>query len=53
MFSLLGITEDQATRLASDHHIYLPKSGRINVAGLSEENVGYVADAIAEVSASS
>lgn len=53
MFSLLGITEDQATRLASDHHIYLPKNGRINVAGLSEENVGYVADAIAEVSASS
>jgi aspartate/tyrosine/aromatic aminotransferase len=53
MFSLLGITEDQATRLASAHHIYLPKNGRINVAGLAAENVGYVADAIAEVSASS
>lgn len=51
MFSLLGIDEDQATRLIDHHHIYLPRNGRINVAGIGEDNVDYVAEAIIEVTA--
>lgn len=51
MFSLLGIDEDQATRLTDHHHIYLPRNGRINVAGIGEDNVDYVAEAITEVTA--
>jgi len=52
MFSLLGISPDEARRLVEDHHIYLPSNGRINVAGLSETNVDLVANAIAAVTAS-
>ncbi|HVR31803.1 MAG TPA: amino acid aminotransferase [Acidimicrobiia bacterium] len=52
MFSLLGISPDEATRLVEDHHIYLPSNGRINVAGLGETNVDFVAGAIAAVTAS-
>ncbi len=51
MFSLLGIDEQAATRLIEEFHIYLPANGRINVGGLSDRNVDYVADAIAAVSA--
>jgi aspartate aminotransferase len=49
MFSLLGIDEDTARRLTDDYHIYLPTNGRINVAGISDANVDYVADAIVAV----
>lgn len=51
MFSLLGIEEAQAARLTDVHHIYLPRNGRINVAGIRENNTDYVADALAEVTA--
>ena len=49
MFSLLGISESEASRLTEEHHIYLPTNGRINVAGLSEDNVEAVASALADV----
>lgn len=49
MFSLLGIDEDQAARLTDVHHIYLPRNGRINVAGISDANADYVADALIDV----
>lgn len=49
MFSLLGITPEQATALTEEHHIYLPTNGRINVAGLSESNVDRVGMALAAV----
>jgi aspartate aminotransferase len=49
MFSLLGIDEEAAARLIDEFHIYLPGNGRINVAGISDRNVGHVADAIAAV----
>lgn len=51
MFSLLGVNEDQAARLTAYHHIYLPRNGRINVAGIGENTVDYVADALVEVTA--
>lgn len=53
MFSLLGISSEAAGRLVTDHHVYLPTNGRINVAGINDANVGYVADAIASVTATS
>lgn len=53
MFSLLGISSEAADRLVADHHVYLPTNGRINVAGINDANVGYVADAIATVTATS
>ncbi|HSJ29108.1 MAG TPA: amino acid aminotransferase [Acidimicrobiia bacterium] len=50
MFSLLGIDEEQARRLTEDHHVYLPRNGRINVAGIDHANAGRVAAAIVQVS---
>lgn len=47
MFSLLGITADAVVRLRERHHIYMTPDGRINLAGLNPDNVGYVSRAIA------
>lgn len=49
MFSYTGLSENQVERLTAEYGIYLPKDGRINVAGLNEENLDYVTDAIIEV----
>jgi aspartate aminotransferase len=49
MFSLLGLDAAAIEALRSEHHVYLPPDGRINVAGVSETNVERVADAIAAV----
>jgi aspartate aminotransferase, cytoplasmic len=40
------VTENQVKYLIADHHIYLLSSGRINMCGLNEKNVEYVAKAI-------
>ena len=47
MFSLLGITADAVVRLRERHHIYMTPDGRINLAGINTDNVGYVSRAIA------
>ena len=47
MFSLLGLDGPQLAALRELHHIYVPPDGRMNVAGISEVNVDYIADAIA------
>jgi len=47
MFSLLGLDEDGIAALREQHHVYMPRDGRINVAGISDGNVDYVARAIA------
>ncbi len=49
MFCFLGITPEQVERLKSDFGIYLVDSSRINVAGITEDNVGYLSDSIAAV----
>lgn len=49
MFSLLNLTPEQVATLQADKSIYFPGNGRINVAGLTETNIPYVADAIAGV----
>lgn len=49
MFSFLGISKEQAERLTKDFAIYLPNSGRVNVAGLNSGNLDYVVEAITAV----
>jgi aspartate/tyrosine/aromatic aminotransferase len=49
MFSLLRIHKDQVDILAREWGVYMPDSGRINVAGLSSKNINYVIDAISAV----
>ncbi|MDH3614022.1 MAG: aspartate/tyrosine/aromatic aminotransferase [Gammaproteobacteria bacterium] len=49
MFCFLGITAEQVARLKKDFGIYMVDSSRINVAGITQENVDYLADSIASV----
>ncbi|EGV62204.1 aspartate aminotransferase/Glutamic oxaloacetic transaminase AAT2/GOT1 [Yamadazyma tenuis] len=39
LFWYSGLTEQQSKKLLDEHHVFLPKSGRVNVAGLSDRNV--------------
>ena len=47
MFCFLGIPEDQVNRLKKDYGVYMVGSSRINTAGITAQNVNYLADAIA------
>lgn len=49
MFSFLGITPEQVERLKSEHAIYMVGSSRMNIAGLSEANIGHFASALKAV----
>jgi aspartate aminotransferase len=49
MFSILGLTVEQVQRLQSEFSVYMVNSSRINIAGISPENVDYLADAIIAV----
>lgn len=49
MFCFLGITPEQVERLKKDYGIYMVDSSRINMAGITEDNVGYLSDSIAAV----
>ena len=49
MFSFSGLEKDHVDRLIAEYGIYMPGSGRINVAGLSSSNLEYVVDAVASV----
>ncbi|KAF9872749.1 aspartate aminotransferase [Colletotrichum karsti] len=49
LFSCLALSPSQCETLVSKYHVHLPGSGRINVAGLSEDNVARAAQAIDEV----
>jgi aspartate/tyrosine/aromatic aminotransferase len=49
MFSLLPLSTQQIQRLRDERHIYLPGDGRINVAGINQNNVGYLAESLAAV----
>ncbi|EDV36801.1 uncharacterized protein Dana_GF11770 [Drosophila ananassae] len=46
MFSYTGLNESQVKVLINDYHIYLLKTGRINMCGLNTGNIDYVAKAI-------
>ncbi len=49
MFSFLGISEAQVKTLCDDYSIYIVNSSRINVAGINDQNIDYVAEAVAKV----
>ncbi|TNE62623.1 MAG: aspartate/tyrosine/aromatic aminotransferase [Alphaproteobacteria bacterium] len=49
MFSLLALTPDEVKRLRADRAIYFPDNGRINVAGMTDANIPYLAESIASL----
>jgi aromatic-amino-acid transaminase len=49
MFSYTGLAGEQVDRLRDEHAVYLIRSGRMCVAGLSTHNVDQVADAMAAI----
>ena len=49
MFCYLGVSAEQVARLKQDYGIYLVDSSRINVCGITEGNVSYLAESIAAV----
>ncbi|KAF4399940.1 hypothetical protein G4B88_021154 [Cannabis sativa] len=49
MFCYSGMTPEQVDRLTNEYHIYMTRNGRISMAGVTTGNVGYLANAIHEV----
>lgn len=49
MFSYTGLTAQQAQKLRKDHALYIVDNGRINVCGLTDENIATVAQRIVAV----
>jgi len=49
MFSFLGLSPEQAMRLRDEFSVYMLDSSRINVAGVNQRNLGYLAGAVAAV----
>ena len=46
MFCFTGMTPDQVAKLTKEYSVYLTKDGRISVAGISSNNVDYLAHAM-------
>lgn len=49
MFSFLGITPEQVSVLINEYSIYMVNSSRISIAGISHNNIDYLARSISEV----
>lgn len=49
MFCFVGISPEQVERIKSEHGIYMVNSSRINVAGITKNNVSHLASSIAAV----
>ncbi len=49
MFSYTGLSKEQVQRLMIEFSIYIVSSGRINVAGITPQNVDRLAEAISKV----
>ncbi|MGC6247079.1 amino acid aminotransferase [Bisgaard Taxon 45] len=49
MFSFCGLNPAQMDRLKEEFAIYAVRSGRINVAGITEQNIRYLCESIAKV----
>lgn len=49
MFSMLGLTVDQVQRLKKDYSVYMVNSSRVNIAGISEDNIDYLTDSVLAV----
>merc|ERR1719499_2952279 len=46
MFTYSGMTGEQVDKLANEWHIYMTRNGRISMAGVTSQNVGYLAKAM-------
>ena len=49
MFSFSGLSAKQVDRLREEFAIYAVRSGRINVAGITEDNIRYLCESIVKV----
>ena len=49
MFSFSGLSKEQVQKLRDEYSIYIVGSGRINVAGITADNIDALCDAIGEV----
>ncbi|MFZ7217439.1 amino acid aminotransferase [Avibacterium avium] len=49
MFSFSGLTPEQVDHLKEEFAIYAVRSGRINVAGITEDNIRYLCESIVKV----
>ncbi|HDR1022813.1 TPA: aspartate/tyrosine/aromatic aminotransferase [Pasteurella multocida] len=49
MFSFCGLNPEQMDRLKDEFAIYAVRSGRINVAGITEDNIRYLCESIVKV----
>ena len=49
MFSYTGLSPEQVDRLLKERAVYLVRSGRMCIAGLTTKNVDYVSQAVAAV----
>lgn len=49
MFSFSGLTAEQVDRLKDEFAIYAVRSGRINVAGITADNIRYLCESIVKV----
>jgi aspartate aminotransferase len=49
MFSFLGVNVDQVQTLVNEYSIYMVNSSRINVAGINDSNIEYLANSLATV----
>jgi aromatic-amino-acid transaminase len=48
MFSMLPLSKDQVLKLREGHAIYMADSGRFNVVGMSDEQIGRFTAAVVE-----
>ncbi|MBD5769760.1 amino acid aminotransferase [Marinomonas colpomeniae] len=49
MFSYSGLTLEQVRKLRSEYSIYIADTGRMSVAGVSDDNIDYLCESIAKV----
>lgn len=49
LFTLMGLSEQQVLRLRKEYAIFMPTSGRINVAGLNKTNIEPFVEALLDI----
>lgn len=49
LFWYSGLSSEQCIKLIEEYHIYLPKNGRVNIAGLNENNIESFCQALDKV----
>jgi aspartate aminotransferase/aromatic-amino-acid transaminase len=49
MFSYSGLTLEQVRTLRSEYAIYIADTGRMSIAGVSDNNIDYLCESIAKV----